>query len=168
MLREMYTKIITILKNHFFKIFEFTKIKAQVPGPPAHVDRCENFVGWRPGRMDERTLDVQHICTCRYRYRSEGHSTQTIRLLLLFVQKKNCNLDHFFASGQPAGYGFVEFATPYEAEQTLLGWNGRPVPNHPSGVEPCGVALRKLQVKDRSSPDPQTQMDIRINSAEDC
>jgi hypothetical protein len=83
--------------------------------------------------MDERTLDVQYICTCWIGNRSKGYPAQTIRLFCMMLCASKRYSTHFRA-GQPAGYGFVEFATPYEAEQTLLGWNGRPVPNHPTGT----------------------------------
>jgi len=36
-------------------------------------------------------------------------------------------------SGQHAGYGFVEFASQYEAQNVLNNFNGRPITQHPSG-----------------------------------
>ena len=36
-------------------------------------------------------------------------------------------------TGKVAGYGFVEFPTTYDAEQVLIGYQGKPIANHPSG-----------------------------------
>jgi RNA recognition motif-containing protein len=35
-------------------------------------------------------------------------------------------------SGQHAGYGFVEFASQFEAQNVLNNFNGRPITQHPS------------------------------------
>jgi RNA recognition motif-containing protein len=37
------------------------------------------------------------------------------------------------ATGKVAGYGFVEFQSTFEAEQVLVGYQGKPIANHPAG-----------------------------------
>lgn len=43
-----------------------------------------------------------------------------------------CKVIRNRTTGQCAGYGFVEFANYYEAEQVINNWNGKPIPNHPA------------------------------------
>jgi len=73
----------------------------------------------------KKHVSTQHARACTTRTQ---HATRSSARLLVHSE-----LMRLVLTGKVAGYGFVEFPTTYDAEQVLIGYQGKPIANHPSG-----------------------------------